>query len=166
LLGGAIGSALGVQLLSWVSATHLRLGVGAVLIAYGGYGLLRPNLPSFAGASRFIDALVGFFGGVLGGATGLAGIVVMIWSGLRGWSKDEQRAVFQPAGVANFAMIALWIGGVGALDRDTMILFATGLPAILAGLWIGFALYRKTNEAGFRKIVLILLLVSGVTLFF
>jgi uncharacterized protein len=45
-------------------------------------------------------------------------------------------------------------------------LFATGLPAILAGLWIGFALYRKTNEAGFRKIVLILLLVSGVTLFF
>ena len=166
LLGGAIGSALGVQLLSWASATHLRLGVGAVLIAYGAYGLLRPNLPSFVGASRFIDAVVGFFGGVLGGATGLAGIVVMIWSGLRGWSKDEQRAVFQPAGVANFAMIALWIGGVGALDRDTMVLFAAGLPAILAGLWIGFALYRKTNEAGFRKIVLILLLVSGVTLFF
>ena len=151
--------------LSWASATHLRLGFGAVLIAYGAYGLLRPNLSSFVGASRFIDAVVGFFGGVLGGATGLAGIVVMIWSGLRGWSKDEQRAVFQPAGVANFAMIALWIGGVGVLDRDTMILFAAGLPAILAGLWIGFALYSKTNEAGFRKIVLILLLVSGVTLF-
>ena len=159
-------SPLGVQLLSWVSATHLRLGVGAVLIAYAAFGLLRPNLPNFAGASRFIDALVGFFGGVLGGVTGLAGIVVMIWSGLRGWSKDEQRAVFQPAGVANFAMIALWIGGVGALDRDTMVLFATGLPAILAGLWIGFVLYRKIDEAGFRKIVLILLLVSGVTLFF
>ena len=76
------------------------------------------------------------------------------------------RAVFQPAGVANFAMIAIWIGGVGALDRDTMVLFATGLPAILAGLWIGFVLYRKIDEAGFRKIVLILLLVSGVTLFF
>lgn len=166
LLGGAIGSPLGVQLLSWVSATHLRLGVGAVLIAYAAFGLVRPNLPNFAGASRFIDALVGFFGGVLGGATGLAGIVVMIWSGMRGWPKDEQRAVFQPAGVANFAMIALWIGGVGALDRDTMVLFATGLPAILAGLWIGFVLYRKIDEAGFRKIVLILLLVSGVTLFF
>ena len=80
--------------------------MGAVLIAYGAYGLLRPNLPSFAGASRFIDTVVGFFGGVLGGATGLAGIVVMIWSGLRG-SKDEQRALFQPAGVANFALIAL-----------------------------------------------------------
>lgn len=67
--------------------------------------------------SRFVDALAGLFGGVLGGATGLAGIVVMIWSGLREWSKDEQRAVFQPAGVANFAMIALWIGGVGTATR-------------------------------------------------
>jgi hypothetical protein len=47
-----------------------------------------------------------------------------------------------------------------------MILFAAGLPAILAGLWIGFALYSRTNEAGFRKIALILLSVSGVTLFF
>jgi uncharacterized protein len=165
LLGGAIGSPLGVQLLRWVSATHLRLGVGAVLIVYAAHGLLRPNLPRFAGTSRSADALVGLLGGVLGGATGLAGIVVMIWSGLRGWSKDEQRAVFQPAGVANFAMIALWIGGVGVLDRDTMMLFAVGLPFILAGLWIGFAFYRKTDEAGFRKIVLILLLVSGATLF-
>jgi len=166
LIGGAIGTPLGVLLLGWVSATHLRLGVGAVLIAYGAYGLLRPNLPSFAGVSRFVDALAGLFGGVLGGATGLAGIVVMIWSGLREWSKDEQRAVFQPAGVANFAMIALWIGGVGMLGRDTIILFAFGLPAILAGLWLGFALYRRVDETGFRKIVLILLLISGATLFF
>jgi uncharacterized membrane protein YfcA len=133
---------------------------------YGAHGLLRPNFPSFAGVSRFVDALAGLFGGVLGGATGLAGIVVMIWSGLREWSKDEQRAVFQPAGVANFAMIALWIGGVGMLGRDTIILFAFGLPAILAGLWLGFALYRRVDETGFRKIVLILLLISGATLFF
>jgi uncharacterized membrane protein YfcA len=53
LLGGAIGSPLGVQLLRWVSATHLRLGVGAVLIVYAAHGLLRPNLPRFAGTSPF-----------------------------------------------------------------------------------------------------------------
>jgi uncharacterized membrane protein YfcA len=166
LIGGAIGTPLGVLSLSWISATHLRIGVGTVLIAYAGYGLLRPKLPGFASVTLLIDVLVGLLGGALGGATGLAGIVVMIWSGLRGWSKDEQRAVFQPAGVANFAMIALWMGGVGMLDRDTIILFAIGLPAILAGLWLGFALYRRVDETGFRKIVLILLLISGATLFF
>ena len=131
----------------------------ALIVAYGlvvqGYSVWKLR------AAIKIGRLLPF---LLGGATGLAGIVVMIWSGLRGWSKDEQRAVFQPAGVANFAMIALWIGGVGVLDRDTMMLCAVGLPFILAGLWIGFAFYRKTDEAGFRKIVLILLLVSGATL--
>jgi uncharacterized protein len=166
LIGGAIGTPLGVLSLSWISATHLRIGVGTVLVAYAGYGLLRPKLPGFASVTLLIDALVGLLGGALGGATGLAGIVVMIWSGLRGWSKDEQRAVFQPAGVANFAMIALWMGGVGMLDHDTIILFAIGLPAILAGLWLGFALYRRVDETGFRKIVLVLLLISGATLFF
>ena len=147
LLGGAIGGPLGVQLLSWVSATHLRLGVGAVLIAYAAFGLVRPNLPNFAGASRFIDALVGFFGGVLGGATGLAGIVVMIWSGLRGWSKDEQRAVFQPAGVANFAMIALWIG---ASERLTATLWFCLRP-VCRQFWPGYGSVSYFTERSMRR---------------
>jgi len=97
-------------------------------------------------------------------ATGLAGIVVTIWSGLRGWPKDEQRAVFQPVGVVTFAMIAVWLGGVGLVPSDTILLFTIGLPAILAGMWAGLKLYGKLNEAGFRKIVLALLLISGATL--
>ena len=39
-----------------------------------------------------------------------------------------------------------------------------GLPALLLGTWLGWALYGKLDEAAFRKIVLILLLVSGVAL--
>ena len=147
LIGGAIGCPLGVQLLGWVSATHLRLGVGVVLITYGAYGLLRPNLPSFAGASRFIDALVGLFGGVLGGATGLAGIVVMIWSGLRGWSKDEQRAVFQPAGVANFAMIALWIGASERLTATPWFC----LRPVCRQFWPGYGSVSHFTERPMRR---------------
>jgi uncharacterized protein len=103
-------------------------------------------------------------GGVLGGASGLAGIIVTIWSGLRGWPKDEQRAVFQPVAVATFAMIALWLGGVGLVTQETTLLFAIGLPAILVGMWAGLKLYGKLNDAGFRKVVLALLLISGATL--
>ena len=32
------------------------------------------------------------------------------------------------------------------------------------GLWIGFALYGKLDDAAFRKLILVLLLVSGSTL--
>jgi len=83
---------------------------------------------------------------------------------VRGWPKDEQRAVFQPTGVATFAMIALWLGGAGMVATDTLMLIAIGLPAVLAGTWVGLKLYGKLDESGFRKVVLALLLVSGATL--
>ena len=44
------------------------------------------------------DAAVGVFNGILGGATGLAGNIVTMWCGVRGWPKDVQRTVFQPDG--------------------------------------------------------------------
>jgi uncharacterized membrane protein YfcA len=164
LVGSAIGVPLGVELLRWLSAGQLRVGTGVILIVYSLYALLRPTLPQFKDSGAVADTAVGTAGGILGGATGLAGIVVTIWSGLRGWPKDEQRAVFQPTGVATFVMIALWLGGAGMVAADTLWLFALGLPVVLAGTWAGFRLYGKLDEAGFRKVVLALLLVSGATL--
>ena len=164
LVGSAIGVPLGVALLRWLSADQLRVATGIFLIVYSLYGLARPTLPQFKQSGAMADATVGVAGGLLGGATGLAGIVVTIWSGLRGWTKDEQRAVFQPNGIATFVMIALWLGGAGMVATDTLWLFALGLPAVLAGTWAGLRLYGKLDESGFRKVVLVLLLVSGATL--
>lgn len=164
LVGSAVGVPLGIALLRWLTPAELRVGTGAFLIAYSLYGLLRPTLSNFKQNGAVADTAVGVAGGILGGATGLAGIVVTVWSGLRGWPKDEQRAVFQPTGVATFAMIALWLGGGGMVERDTMLLFAIGLPAVFAGAWAGLRLYGKLSEGGFRKAVLALLLLSGATL--
>jgi uncharacterized membrane protein YfcA len=100
----------------------------------------------------------------LGGITGLAGILVTIWCGLRGWPKDVQRAVFQPVAVATFLVSALWIGAKGALSADTIKLFLIGLPALFAGTWLGLKLFGRLDEAAFRKIVLVLLLASGAVL--
>jgi uncharacterized membrane protein YfcA len=93
-----------------------------------------------------------------------SGILVIIWCGLRGWSKDVQRAVFQPVAVAIFVMSALWIGARGAITPDVIKLFLIGLPALFAGTWLGMKLFGRLDEATFRKIVLGLLLVSGALL--
>jgi uncharacterized protein len=165
LVGSAIGVPFGVELLRVVSASHMRAATGVVLILFAGHALLRPKLPALK-SGAIADAGAGMLGGVLGGATGLAGIVVTIWSGLRGWPKDEQRAVFQPTGVATFVLIALWLGGTGAIDRTVAVWFVWGLPAILAGTWAGLKLYGRLDDVGFRKVVLGLLLLSGASLLF
>ena len=83
---------------------------------------------------------------------------------MRGWGKDEQRAVFQPTGVAIFLGTAIMLGGTGSIAADTVRLFLIGLPVLLAGSWLGLRLYGKLDEAGFRRVVLVLLLLSGAAL--
>lgn len=164
VLGAALGVPFGVAILSWANPAHVRAGVGAFLILYSLYALFRPAIPPIKAGGAMADAGVGFLNGVLGGMTGLAGILVTLWCGLRGWPKDVQRAVFQPVAVAIFLMSAVWIGASGAVTPDTVKLFLLGLPALLAGTWLGLKLFGRLDEAAFRKVVLALLLGSGAVL--
>src|SRR6202043_2466740 len=161
--GGALGVPLGVAILDWTNPAPVRAGIGAFLVLYVGYALARPKMQPIAGGP-LVDGGVGFLNGVLGGVTGLAGIVVTIWCGLRGWPKEVQRTGFQPVAVATFLMSALWIGTEGAISPGTIKLFLVGLPALLAGHWLGLKLFGHLDEAAFREIVLVLLLASGVVL--
>jgi uncharacterized membrane protein YfcA len=162
--GAALGVPVGVGILTGANPVHVRMGVGAFLVLYSLYALLRPAIPTVKTGGAAADAGVGFLNGVLGGITGLAGILVIIWCGLRGWSKDVQRTVFQPVAVAIFAMSALWIGARGAITPEVIKLFLIGLPALFAGTWLGLKLFGQLDEATFRKIVLALLLLSGALL--
>jgi uncharacterized membrane protein YfcA len=137
-----------------------------VLVLYSIYALARPAMQPIKAGGAPADAAVGFLNGILGGMTGLAGILITIWCVIRGWPKDQQRTVFQPVAVAIFAMSAFWLGVNGTISTDTIRLMALGLPVLLAGTWLGLKLYGRLGEAGFRKVVLVLLLVSGVALFF
>lgn len=164
VLGSALGVPAGVAVLKWVSPAHLRMTVGILLILFSVYNLARPKLPEIKDAGRVADAGIGLLNGLVGGSTGLAGILVVIWSGLRGWPRDEQRAVFQPTGVATFLVTILALGGAGIITPDTAWLFLIGLPALAAGTWLGWKLYGTLDEASFRRVVLALLFLSGFAL--
>jgi uncharacterized protein len=164
LLGAAFGVPTGVGILAHASPDRVRTSIGIVLIAYAAYTLFRPPLKLLAAGGKSADAGVGFLNGVLAGITGLAGILVIIWCGLRGWPKDQQRAVFQPVAVGIFAMTALWIGFQGAWTAEITRLFLFGLPVLLAGTWIGLKVYGYLDEARFRQLVVVCVLISGAVL--
>lgn len=166
LVGAVFGVPVGVSLLTWADPKSVRPAVGAILIVYSLYALFRPQLKVATVVPPAADMTVGFVNGLLGGLTGLAGIVITIWCNLRGLPKDIQRAIFQPVAVVVFAMTALLLGAKGALTFETAKLFALGLPFLLAGTWLGLKLFGRIDETTFRKIVLALLLLSGVALLF
>jgi uncharacterized membrane protein YfcA len=164
LVGGAIGVPIGGEVLRWASPASLRIAVGAILVLFSLYSLVRPKLASAAGAGPAADGAIGVVNGVIGGATGLGGIVAVVWCSTRGWPPAEQRAVFQPSGVAVFLMTGLWLGGTGMIGADTLSLFLIGLPALALGTWAGLKLFGRLDDNAFRRIVLALLLLSGLSL--
>ena len=166
VLGSAIGIPIGTAILTNADPGHLRVGIGVLLVMYSIYGLARPEMKPLTAGGVPADVGAGFVNGIVGGTTGLAGMFSTVWCQLRGGPRDKQRAVFQPVGVASFIMCGAWLGGRGDIPADTWWLFLLGLPALIAGCALGWKLYGRLNEAQFRKIVLILLLVSGAVLIF
>ena len=166
MIGAVVGVPVGVSLLTWADPNSVRIAVGAILIVYSLYALFRPQLKIATVVPPAADIAVGFVNGLLGGLTGLAGIIITIWCNLRGLPKDLQRATFQPVAVVVFVMAALMLGARGSLTLETAKLFALGLPFLFAGTWLGLKLFGRIDEGTFRKIVLALLFVSGVALLF
>jgi uncharacterized membrane protein YfcA len=162
-LGSAIGIPVGVYLLTYIDPILLRGTVGAVLITYSVYSLLRPAIgPLTIGTGG--DLAIGFANGILGGLTGLGGVISTISCQWRGWPKDLQRAVFQPVLFVAFVVISAAQAVAGSITADTLTLYGLGFPFMLAGLWSGFKLFGKINDETFRKTVLALLLFAGLSL--
>jgi uncharacterized membrane protein YfcA len=163
IAGGAIGVPLGIVLLSHLDPVWVRRAVGILLVGYSLYGMLQPNLAPLR-ASRPADGAIGFVNGILGGMTGLAGPILVIWCQLTGVPRHAQRAIFQPVILAAFVLTAVGLGFERAITRDVLILFALGLVPVASGIWLGVHLYGRLDESGFRRVILVLLLLSGLVL--
>ena len=136
IIGGAVGVPIGALLLTYINPAHLRIGVGVLLVLYSVYSLAKPALKPVQGGVP-TDLGIGFLNGLLGGLTGLGGIIVTVWVQLRGWPKDVQRIVFQPVILAAQGMTAVSLAFAGAYTAETIKLYLYGLPALAAGIWIG-----------------------------
>ena len=163
IVGGAIGVPIGTMVLTTLDPAKLRVGIGVLLIVFGLYGLMKPALKAVrSGAGP--DFGVEIANGLIGGLTGLGGIAVTVWCQLLGGPKDAQRAIFQPVMFATFAMSAISFGVAGSYTMETIKLYVLALPVLVGGLWCGLRLYGKLDDAGFRKVILFLLLASGLSL--
>jgi uncharacterized membrane protein YfcA len=164
LLCGVIGVPIGTALLGRVAVQPLKLAVGMLLIAYCAWVQFMRRPPVIRGGGRVADGVVGFIGGVMGGIASLSGPAPMIWAQLRGMPKDELRGVNQPYNMSILTAAIVSAALNGLVDRTLLVWVAFCLPATVVGARIGLALYGRINEIQFRRIVLVLLGFSGLTL--
>ncbi|WP_088101162.1 sulfite exporter TauE/SafE family protein [Xanthomonas retroflexus] len=164
VLGGLAGIPLGVLVLPQLDMAWFKALLGGFLALWCPVMLMAHSLPPVTVGGRFGDALAGMAGGVLSGIGGFAGPIPTLWSTLRGFGKDEQRAVIQNFNLAMLAVTMATYVGTGMVTRQMLPYFAIVAPAMLVPTLLGAKLYIGISEARFRQIVLGLLTASGVAM--
>ena len=161
---GLFGVPLGTWALGYVEPELFKTIIGGFLLAYGVWMLARPHTSVGEAGGRPADGFIGLSGGFMGGFAGLSGLFPTLWVGIRGWPKSRQRGTYQPfvlimhgLGIATFA-------ASGMLTVRTGIDFLWCLPVVVFGSWLGVKVYPYLDDILFKRIILGLILLSGITL--
>ncbi len=164
LAGGFAGLPVGIWLLPRLDVPLFKLVLGAFLLVACPLMLLADRLPHVTRGGRAGDALSGAAGGVMGGLGGFTGVVPTLWCTVRGFGKDEQRAVIQNFNLSMLAVTFASYGLTGLIGMEHLRLFAIILPAMLVPSLLGARMYTGISPEVFRRVILSLLTLSGAAL--
>jgi len=166
IVGGLVGVPIGLWLLRSLPTHIFAGGLGLFLITYSALVLLKPDSLRISLSGWKPAVAMGAAGGIVGGFSAFPGSIPVVYLGLRGLSKTETRNITQPYILAlqlvSLSILALIRPAI--FNTQFWLLWALTLPAVLLGTSTGVALYRRLSEVNFRRAVLILLMVSGVSM--
>lgn len=164
LAAGLIGVPIGIWALPMISLGAFKLTIGIVLIAYCTFMLAAAGRGRVAWGGAGAEIVVGLGGGVLGGLAGLSGALPTVWASLKGWPKQERRVVFQ---AFNMTILSAMLAGSllqGLVGWRLLGVLAVALPGTLLGARLGSLVYRRLDDRRFDRLVLVVLLLSGMAL--
>ncbi len=145
-------------LLDALDATLLRRALGVFVLAYGIWQL--SPLPAIR-TTRLSAVPYGVLGGLVGTLFGTGGPFYVIYLSMRGLDKVALRASFAAWFIIDGTMRLTGYAVFGFLDRDTLLKAALSLPFAALGLFMGGRIHTNLSQDTFRRIISVLLLISG-----
>ena len=161
-LASVIGIPLGILALRYVNERGVLTVLGLVIVTYSAYALTTPRLPKIENPNWAFG--FGFVGGLLSGAYNTGGPPVVLYGNSQGWSPSEFKSNLQGLFLLNDIVVITGHALSQHLTPAVWSNFWIALPALALGLAAGFGVERLINPAAFRKIVLLLLIVTGLRL--
>ena len=165
-LGCIPGIPAGLVLLTTVSGPVLLFGVGVMLIFFVSWQYLsrrmRPALP-YKPLYAFIAGVAGAF---LTSCTSLGGPVLAVYAAFRGWEKEN--ALASTSMYFNFLNVGLIFGQwhAGLYSESLIGAVSVSLPSAVLGVLISIPVVRRMPQQAFRKLLLGMILLSGLVLIY
>lgn len=155
-----VGLFIGVWLLQRLEANTIRLVVAVVVMAFA--LLLLSGVVREVPERGWMAPVTGLTSGIFSTSTGMSGPPVVLYFTVIGLSVE----IFRATTVMYFILLDL-VGlptliGQGLISRDDIVLALWLAPAALLGRWMGSWLVPYVTPTSFRRLVLALLLATGV----
>ncbi len=163
ILSSLVGIPFGLLLLKAAPESTVKSILGVVLIGFGLYNLVKPNLPPLR--SEKLAYLFGWVAGVLGGAYNTNGPPVVIYGTLQKWDPENFRATLQCYFLPTGLMILIGHGVAGLWTPTVLQLYVYSLPVIMLAIFVGGKLNKVMSGGQFNRVIYALLVVMGALLF-
>ena len=164
LVAAMIGVVIGLALLTWMETRLAAAALGGVLIVYGLFALRTPNLTLPPHLEKPLGPVTGLLTGIVNGLTGSQLMPVLPY--LMALRLDRER--FVQAINCSFTLSSLVMAAgllkIGLMNVETTLVSALGVVPVWIGLKLGGKVRQRLSPELFRKLVIYILMVSGVLL--
>lgn len=159
-----VGNAVGLTLLVNLPRGIATFALGAFVLAFALYSLLRRAGTEHVLSPRWVY-VAGFAGGLTSTLFGAGGPPYAMYLSHRGLSKEQYRATLGLATLTSISIRTVAFFAMGfLLDLKVWICAAFVVPAGLAGIWAASHLFRRISREGLMRAVAFMLLASGASL--
>lgn len=159
VIAAIAGMPIGILVITRVPEEPLQVVIAITVLVFTAVLWRRVSLPT---DSLPAEVGVGFTSGMLSTSTGMSGPPLVIALQARGVEPSAFRATLATVFVCGSAISLLLFWSRGLVTAEALRVAAAGLPGLLIGILVGELAFRRVDHDRFRRIVLLLLVVSAV----
>jgi uncharacterized membrane protein YfcA len=161
LAGMVVGVAVGVTLLSITDPAYLKPVVGIVLLSICALMWFAPKLAVPTQLETVASPAAGVVGGLAGGLAALPGPFVFVYLLALGLKRDQFVQYSSMFLVISATVMTAFLLGRGVMGWSDAAISTLATVPIFAGMWIGAGVRQYVSPELFKKLILIVVAVSG-----
>ena len=162
VLFNIVASYLAIEFMSSASNEILKRSLGAMLVVIALYFIFFDGKITRTFRSRTAQAIIGTISGIMGGMFAMPGPPVVLFTVQAIEDKLQYIATLQAFSVVFNIFYTMFRARAGFFGEHTLEYWAVGLLGLIAGAWLGSRCFERISRETLKKIVYIMMIISGI----